>query len=108
MNKQTKNKKFPVSTAHALDNCRAPRQNRHVKKRVVRGLLRPHVELGKVVGMRSVHLHVIAVVAFVVSGGSARADIALGLPADSIATVHSHASLSSDAVPTSTGDAAAP
>ena len=73
----------------------------------MRGFLRPHVELGKVAGMRSVHLHVIAVVAFVVSGGSARADIAMGLPADAIAAVQSHASLSSDAGPTSTGYAAA-
>ncbi len=78
-----------------------------MKKRVLRRSLCPVVGLSKVLGMRSVPLHVIAVAAFVVSGGSARADIAPGLPTDSIATVYSHTSLSSDAAATSGGDAAA-
>ena len=78
-----------------------------MKKRVVRRSLSPQVGLSKVFGMRSVPLHVIAVVALVVSGSSAHADIARGLPTDSIATVHSHANLSSDAVATLTSEAAA-
>ena len=78
-----------------------------MKKRVVRRSLCPVVELSKVLGMRSVPLHVIAVAAFVVSGGSVHADIAPGLHTDSIATVYSHASLSSDAVSTSAAEAAA-
>lgn len=73
----------------------------------MKGFLRPQVGLSKVLGMRSVPCHVIAVAAFVLSGGSARADIALGLPTDSIATVHSHVSLSSDAVATLTAEAIA-
>lgn len=104
MNEQKKIRKFPVSTPHVLDSCRDPRHNTHVKKRVVRRSLCPVVELSKVLGMRSVPLYVIAVAAFVVSGGSAHADIAPGLPTDSIKTVYSHASLSSDAVSTSAGD----
>ncbi len=107
MSKQRKTEEFPLSGPSALDTCRVPRHNKHVKKRVVRRVLRPVVELSKVRGMRSVPLYVIAVAAFVVSGGSAHADIALGLPTDAIATVHSHASLSSDAVAISTGEAAA-
>ncbi len=106
MNEQNKSRKFPVSTPHMLDTRCDPRHNNHVEKWAVRNFLSPAVELSKVFGMRSVPLHVIAVAAFVVSGGSARADIAPGLPTDSIATTYSHTSLSSDAVATSTGDAA--
>ena len=101
-----KTEEFPLSGPGALDTCREPRHNSPVKKRVVRSVLRQVVESPKVFGMRSVPLHIIAVAAFVVSGGSAHADIALGLPTDSIATVHSHASLSSDAVATLTAEAA--